>query len=160
MENEALSSENRKLISGLQGPILVLGASGFIGANLVRQVAEVRPDILAGVRRDTNWRIDDLKDKVDFVQADMSDTSALLDLIRTRGVQTIFHAVSYGAYSFEVDAGVIDATNYIYLNNLLRGLIDVPINWRRVMESIMTVQALLLERTEKQEMSLKEFPIR
>ena len=39
--NEAGSSNIRQL----QGPILVLGASGFIGANLLRTLLEHREDV-------------------------------------------------------------------------------------------------------------------
>ena len=39
-------------IRALRGPILVTGASGFIGANLFKLIAEVRSDVYAVVMRE------------------------------------------------------------------------------------------------------------
>ena len=46
-------------IRALHGPILVTGASGFIGANLFKTLAVVRDDVYAVVRRGKNWRLAD-----------------------------------------------------------------------------------------------------
>ncbi len=45
-------------IRRLQGPILVLGASGFLGANLFRTLLEFRPDVHGTARRLPAWRLE------------------------------------------------------------------------------------------------------
>ena len=47
-------------IRSLQGPILVLGASGFVGANLARTLLEHRADVVATTSRTPAWRLEDL----------------------------------------------------------------------------------------------------
>ena len=47
-------------IRSLQGPILVLGASGFVGANLVRALLEHRSDVFGTTTRTPAWRLEDL----------------------------------------------------------------------------------------------------
>ena len=50
-------------IRALRGPILVTGASGFIGANLFKLIAEVRSDVYAVVMREKNWRLAEMSDE-------------------------------------------------------------------------------------------------
>ena len=54
--NEARSTSIRQL----QGPILVLGASGFIGANLLRMLLEHREDVYGTATRLPAWRLEGL----------------------------------------------------------------------------------------------------
>ena len=44
----------------LQGPVLVLGGSGFIGANLVRLLLKYRDDVYGTASRTPAWRLDGL----------------------------------------------------------------------------------------------------
>jgi polyisoprenyl-phosphate glycosyltransferase len=104
--------------SCLQGPILVLGASGFVGANLMRSLYAARRDVYGTTTRRPAWRLDGLPDDrvrtVDLLVD--SDLVALLALIRPR---TIFHCVAYGAYSFETDSQLIYRTNFQFVTRLL-----------------------------------------
>jgi nucleoside-diphosphate-sugar epimerase/glycosyltransferase involved in cell wall biosynthesis len=104
--------------SCLQGPILVLGASGFVGANLMRSLYAVRRDVYGTTTRKPAWRLDGLpEDRVRAVDLLVdSDFEALLELVRPR---TIFHCVAYGAYSFETDSQLIYRTNFQFVTRLL-----------------------------------------
>ena len=52
-------------ILSLKGPVLVLGASGFIGSNLYRLIASFRSDVFAVVQNEKSWRLDDVsEDKI------------------------------------------------------------------------------------------------
>ena len=57
---EALGVRPGDRIRSLQGPILVLGASGFVGANLARTLLEHRADVVATTSRTPAWRLEDL----------------------------------------------------------------------------------------------------
>lgn len=102
----------------IPGPILVLGASGFVGANLMRSLSRARADVHGTTTRKPAWRLEGLPD--DRVRmADLlvdSNLDRLLDEIRPR---TVFDCVAYGAYSFEVDAPLIYRTNFDFLCRLL-----------------------------------------
>lgn len=100
----------KKKIEHIAGPILVLGASGFIGANLFRILLKTRQDVFGTASRLPAWRLESIpSDKV--VASDLlvpSNLTALLDMIKP---MTVFDCVSYGAYSFERDADLIYRTN-------------------------------------------------
>ena len=71
-------------IGRLHGPILVLGASGFIGANLMRAILGVRTDVHGTTTRTPAWRLEDLPaENVSTVDLLIdSNLDALLDAIQ------------------------------------------------------------------------------
>ena len=105
-------------IRRLQGPILVLGASGFIGANLMRAILGSRSDVHGTTTRMPAWRLEGLPpENVSTVDLLIdSNLDALLDATRPR---TVFNCVAYGAYSFETDSQLIYRTNFQFLTRLL-----------------------------------------
>jgi len=113
-------------ILALRGPILVTGASGFVGANLFRAIAAVRPDVYAAVRRGRNWRLTDVKDE-QLVAVDLNDYAATHNLVDSLKPQTVFDCVAYGAYSFEQEQGLIYQTNFLSTVNLISLLTEKSI---------------------------------
>jgi polyisoprenyl-phosphate glycosyltransferase len=108
-------------IRHIQGPILIIGASGFVGANLMRSLLAVRQDVYGTTSRKPAWRLEDLpEDRVLTVDVLIdSNLDNLLDEIRPR---TIFDCVAYGAYSFETDSQLIYQTNFQFLTRMLSRL--------------------------------------
>ena len=105
-------------VERLQGPILVLGASGFIGANLFRTLLKHRNDVFGTTMSMPAWRLEDLPEE-NVVVVDLlvdSNLDALLNEVHPR---TVFNCVSYGAYSFETDAQLIYQTNFNLTAKLL-----------------------------------------
>jgi len=105
----------------LQGPVLVLGASGFIGANLIRTLLKARADVYGTATQFPCWRLEGIDEK-NVITTDLlvdSNIDTLLDKVRPR---TIFNCVAYGAYSFETDARLIYQTNFNFTARLLERL--------------------------------------
>jgi len=98
-------------VRSLRGPILVTGASGFIGANLFKSIAAVRPDVFACVRQGKGWRLTDVSDEK-VVSVDFNDPAATKNLVDSIGPQTVLDCVAYGGYSFEEDPARIYQTNF------------------------------------------------
>ena len=112
--NEAGSNNIRQL----QGPILILGASGFIGANLLRTLMEDREDVYGTATRLPAWRLEGLPREHVLVTDLLIDSNldAMLEAVKPR---TIFDCIAYGAYSFETDRELIYRTNFNLISRLL-----------------------------------------
>jgi dolichol-phosphate mannosyltransferase len=114
MADAALADKLRRL----RGPVVVLGASGFVGAHLLRALCEARDDAFGTASRLPAWRLDGLPAdralRVDLL--DETALDALLDRLRPR---TVFNCVAYGAYPFEADAARIYRTNFELVARLL-----------------------------------------
>src|SRR5215471_9672286 len=93
-------------VAQLQGPILVLGASGFIGANLLHLMLRHRPDVYGTSSNAAAWRLEGVPVEK-LICGDLlieQTVVALLDTIRPR---TVFNCIAYGGYSFQTDASLI-----------------------------------------------------
>ena len=113
-------------IKALRGPVMVTGASGFVGANLFHTLRAVRGDVVAATHIGKGWRLAQVADN-DVVAVDLNDTAAVRNLVATLKPQTVFHCAAYGAYSFEQDAGLIYQTNFQSMVNLVSELARTPI---------------------------------
>lgn len=108
-------------IQRLQGPVLVLGASGFIGANLFRSLLAVRDDVYGTVMHQPAWRLRGIPAER-ILQLDLLIEANLDSLLATVKPRTIFNCVAFGAYSFETDSQLIHQTNFILPSRLLERL--------------------------------------
>ena len=114
-------------IAMLPGPILVLGASGFIGGNLVKHLARQRDDVIGTSSKSNPWRLQGMDTNairvvnllVDF------DITQLLNDVKPR---TIFNCAAYGAYSFQTDIDQIYRTNFDLVVKLLEQVADLDIS--------------------------------
>jgi polyisoprenyl-phosphate glycosyltransferase len=114
-------------VQALKGPILVTGASGFIGANLFKIVAAYRKDVFACVQREKGWRLAEVADE-QVVAVDLNDSAASKNLINSLSPNTVFDCVSYGAYSFEQDPSLIYKTNFQSMVEFVKLLSDKSIS--------------------------------
>lgn len=105
-------------IMALRGPLLVLGAAGFVGANLFQHLNRLRDDVYAVVRDEKTWRLRDVEDDK-VIACDLNDHAAAKHLVRTINPQTVFDCVAYGAYSFEDKSELIYRTNFTSLVNVI-----------------------------------------
>lgn len=116
---ESLADQIRKI----KGPILILGASGFVGANLMRAIAAIRDDAHGTTSRKPAWRLEDLPQ--DHVHAvDLLIDSNLDGLLNRVQPKTVFNCVAFGGYSFETDSQLIYRTNFSFTTRLLERLVE------------------------------------
>lgn len=113
-------------VSRLQGPILVLGASGFVGANLLRTLLACRSDAVGTTTRFPAWRLEGVP------EANIRATDLLVDanldaLLADVKPRTVFNCIAYGAYPFETDSQLIYQTNFNLTEKLLSRLASAQI---------------------------------
>jgi len=108
----------KEYIDLMPGPILIIGASGFIGSNLLRQIVTVRSDVVGTVFSGDSWRLEGIP-SVNIHYCNINDKIHLEMLLRKVAPQTILDCSSFGAYSFEEDYERIHETNYLSLAHLL-----------------------------------------
>lgn len=109
-------------IDRLQGPILVLGASGFVGANLLRMLLSTRYDVVGTSSYLPNWRLSGIRDS-NLWAGDLLVDSNLDQLVESVRPRTVFNCVAYGAYSFEVDEQLIYETNFNLTSKIIERLL-------------------------------------
>ncbi|HEY4922884.1 MAG TPA: NAD-dependent epimerase/dehydratase family protein [Roseiarcus sp.] len=105
-------------VKALRGPILVLGAAGFVGANLLRMLLKHRDDVYGVVRLLPAWRLEGL-DSQHILEVDLTDLAATRNMIAKLSPATLFDCIAYGAYSFETDYNLIYRTNFTSLVQLV-----------------------------------------
>jgi dolichol-phosphate mannosyltransferase len=82
--------------------VVVLGAAGFVGANVVRGLADRRHDVTAFVRpRGDLWRLDGASCRL--VEADLADADGLLARLADLGPTGVISSAAHGAYSTQGD---------------------------------------------------------
>jgi dolichol-phosphate mannosyltransferase len=108
-------------IRSLPGPILVIGASGFIGANLFHALLRERDDVIGTFFSGDPWRLRGVPaGNLNFLN--LHDPGSVRTVLTRAAPQVVFDCSSFGAYSFEQDAERIHNTNYICLIRLLEEL--------------------------------------
>ena len=108
-------------IQQLKGPIVVFGASGFIGANLFEQLYRVRKDVYALTHDATKaWRLKLLDVPAEnIVHCDILSNTSVKDVFERYKPRTIFNLAAYGAYSKQKNVGLTYETNVIGTVNIL-----------------------------------------
>lgn len=129
MNNDVLykdiwSKETIEEAKKLAGPILIVGASGFIGAKLFFTLRKYRDDVFACSRNPQNsWRLNNIR-SLNMINCDITDFDAVKKVINAIKPMTVFNLAAYGAYARQSDPEQIHQTNYFGTLNLLRALSD------------------------------------
>jgi dolichol-phosphate mannosyltransferase len=110
------------LVRELHGPILILGASGFVGANLMRTLMEVRSDVFGTASRDPAWRLAQIG-QPHVITVDLLARGNLTTVLDRVQPGTVFDCVAYGAYSFELDTERMYQTNVVFKQELVEQLL-------------------------------------
>jgi len=105
-------------IKKLQGPIVIFGAGGFIGANLFRTILATREDCYAVTHQSTTpYRLHGLKAE-HILHADLTDKGSLHTIFSKYNFRTIFNLSTYGGFSHQKEIEKIFETNVIGAINL------------------------------------------
>ena len=117
-----MNLENK--IKNLPGSILIIGASGFIGANLLRRCIQSREDVIGTVFSGDLWRLHDIP-SANIAFLNLQDPVSVRSVFHRVRPQTIFDCSSFGAYSFEQDFDRIHLTNYLSFIRLMEEVAEL-----------------------------------
>ncbi|MEK7217476.1 MAG: NAD-dependent epimerase/dehydratase family protein [Patescibacteria group bacterium] len=88
--------------------VLISGASGFIGANLVRALLVRGDEVHVLSRPDSfRWRLDQIKKKLKFHNIQISDKESVLRIVKDVQPEQVFHLAHFGGNAGENDFGLI-----------------------------------------------------
>ena len=104
------------MLSKVKQPILITGASGFIGSNLLRFFISKNIKVNIILRKKSNiWRIKDIIKKSKVFYVDLRDKKNLSKVIKKIKPKSIFHLATYGAYAHQnkfdlIKSSILDGT--------------------------------------------------
>lgn len=97
---------------------LITGATGFVGANIVRRLLKEKKEVhILARNKNLNWRLSDLSNALKIHNMDILDSS-LPNLFKKINPTYIFHLAAYGSLPHESDTSKLIDIN-------LRGTINV-----------------------------------
>lgn len=109
------------------GPIMVTGADGFIGANLVRHHAARGARVVAVSHAATSmWRLQGLPGNVEHAVLDVCSSREVNDLLEAVRPAVILHCAAFGAYPNQTDAELIYRVNFAGLRHMLDAARRLP----------------------------------
>jgi nucleoside-diphosphate-sugar epimerase len=106
---------------------LVTGATGFMGANLVRRLVTEEQALVYITARETSnfWRLGDLKMQIKRICfADLSERKKVFNLIRELKPDIIFHLACYGGLRRQTEKDLILKANLSSTVNLLDAAVE------------------------------------
>lgn len=85
-------TETSKQKMSFNGPILVTGASGFVGSHITRKLVELGTNVHILMRPTSNlWRLKNISSKVTFHHGDLADRATLEQIFTKVKPRGIFH---------------------------------------------------------------------
>lgn len=113
---------DREQARKLQGPIWVVGASGFIGAKLFFSLARLRPDVFAASRQvESSWRLLHCP-YPNRLALDITVARDVEAAVKKHRPRTVFNLSAYGAYERQNATARIHEVNYRGTLNLVTAL--------------------------------------
>ena len=109
--------------------VLITGAGGFIGSHLARRLVGEGAQVQIILKTDEpTWRLDDILDRLDSSETDISDLPSLQTILSRFNPQVIFHLAALVDVSRSWDLVVpMIATNLLGTVNLLTALKHSPV---------------------------------
>ena len=107
------------LIKKLKGPILIIGAGGFVGYNVIQKILEVRQDAYGIIHSKNSWRLKNFNKKSKIIVCDITDKKRTEQALKKLKPKSIINCSAYGAYANQNDVEKIYKVNFLSTVNIL-----------------------------------------
>ncbi len=115
-----MKSKNKRII-------FVTGASGFIGANLIRELLNQNDEIhILNHTKKNSWRLEEIKNQITTHYGDLANITSLKSTLAKTQPTHIIHLATYGAYPFQIEMNKMISVNIVGTKNLLEASKDIP----------------------------------
>jgi len=92
--------------------ILITGATGFFGANLVKKFSNIKAEVNIIIRKKSKlWRINDIINDLNVHIGDLSDYEETFKKIKEIKPDIVFHCATYGVNHSQNDLKILVQTN-------------------------------------------------
>jgi nucleoside-diphosphate-sugar epimerase len=106
--------------------ILVTGAAGFVGANLVRRLLSDGHQVHVLVKPGSDlWRLEEIRSDVRIHETNLADEHRTRQMVGTIRPEWLFHLAAYGGSASHTDAHGMVRTNVLGTSNLVHAALDV-----------------------------------
>lgn len=106
--------------------VVVTGATGFVGANLVRRLLHDGHDVHLLVRPSFRpWRIESIRGDVRVHEAALEDQDLVYGCLEAVQPAWVFHLATHGAYPSQTDVDQITRTNVLGTTNLVEAALRI-----------------------------------
>ena len=103
--------------------ILITGALGFLGANLIRKINSSKNSISIFVRKNSDqWRIKNIISDVDIHLVDLSKIENIKKKIKIIKPDFVYHLAAYGVYQKQIDEKLMIKSNIVNSLNLIKAV--------------------------------------
>jgi nucleoside-diphosphate-sugar epimerase len=100
--------------------VLITGGSGFVGANLTRELAEQGHEVHLTMRSTARlWRLAYAENNTVIHEVDLRDRLQVERVVTTIRPEAIIHSAAFGGFSFQQDPFLIMESNLFGLMNLI-----------------------------------------
>lgn len=102
--------------------IIVTGASGFVGANLVKKIINKNEIYIFTRKESDTWRLNDIKSEINVQTINFENKNKIQSVVNKIKPDYVFHLATYGGYPFQQDVKTIVDSNIHNSINLMQAL--------------------------------------